>query len=77
MDPTSGIISQLSQAGLLGAAVLALGWMLLKKDAKVQELQEKRVTDAQKYAEGLQQATGRIEDNTEVLQRFVDAQKGK
>lgn len=77
MDPTGGIVAQLQQAGLLGACVIALGYMLLKKDAKVQELQEKRVVDAQKYAEGLQQATGLIRDHTKVLERLADAQEGK
>lgn len=71
LDP---LIAQLAQAGLLGAIALGALFVAYQKDKRVQELQEKRVTDAQKYAEGLQQAVGLIEDNTEALERLA-AQK--
>lgn len=79
VDPTvaSSIDTILKGAGFVGLAALALGWVCHKFYNRIQELQDKRVLDAQKYAEGMAQAVATIRDQTATINRLADVLEEK
>lgn len=79
MDPAvaSSIDTILKGAGFVGLAALVLGWACLKMYNRIQELQDKRVADAQKYAEGMAQAAAQLKDLTTTVNRLADVLEEK
>lgn len=65
------------EKGLLGVVALALAWVCVKLYTRLQALQDKRVEDAQKYAEGMAQATATIKELAAVVNRVADMWDGK
>lgn len=57
----------LSSYGLPGIALLALGWAYVKKDNKVNELQELRVAEAKESIRALEATTQALDALTETL----------
>jgi hypothetical protein len=69
------ILQSLVTSGPLGIAVVALGYAVLRLYTRIDEIQEKRVADAQVYAQKMSEAAGLIRDHTATLQRFIDIQR--
>lgn len=65
MDPLA--ITELIKLGLPGIVILALAYAYLKKDGKVDELNEKRIAEARESVKALEQNTSTLETLTEVL----------
>lgn len=74
MDPAlvSAVDTVLQGAGVIGAVALAFGWAVSKLYTRLQVIQDKRVEDAQKYAEGMAQATATIKELTAAVNRIAD-----
>lgn len=63
MDPAA--ITELVKLGLPGIVIMALAYAYLKKDAKVDEVNEKRIAESR---EGIKA----IEQNTNTLETFIE-----
>ncbi len=60
-------IAELLKMGLPGIAIIALGVVAYKKDAKVDELNEKRIAENREMIKTIEQNTNSIETFAEVL----------
>ena len=58
--------------GLQGVVILALGWVCVSLYKRLQEIQDKRIADAQEYAKGLTQAMQAVRENTEAVERVAE-----
>lgn len=65
MDPAA--ITELLKLGLPGVVILALAIAYLKKDAKIDEINEKRIAEARESVKAIEQSTNALETLTEVL----------
>lgn len=57
----------LLQMGLAGIVILALGFAYIRKDQKLDEIQEKRIAEAREAIKAIDQTTNALETLTEVL----------
>lgn len=53
--------------GLAGIVILALGIAYIRKDQKLDEIQEKRIAEAREAIKAIDQTTNALETLTEVL----------
>ena len=58
--------------GLQGVVILALGLVCVSLYKRLQEIQDKRIADAQEYAKGLTQAMQAVRENTEAVERVAE-----
>lgn len=79
MDPAviASIDTILKGAGFVGVVALAFGWTAYKLYNRLQVIQDKRVEDAQKYADSMAQATSTIKELTAAVNRIADMWDGK
>ncbi len=64
---TEAAIGVLLQYGLAGVGLLALGVAYVRKDKKLDEVNEKRVSEAREAIKAIEQNTNTVETLTEVL----------
>ena len=69
------ILQSLLASGPMGVAVAALCYAVIRLYTRLDEIQEKRVADAQVYAQKMGEAASLIRDNTATLQRLIDTQR--
>lgn len=74
MEPNtaSAIQTLLQGAGFLGAAILALGWACLTLYRRLEVMADKRVEDAQRYAEGMAKVVEVLREHTSSVNRVAD-----
>lgn len=65
MDPSA--ITELLKLGLPGVVILALAIAYLKKDAKIDEINEKRIAEARESVKAIEQSTNALEGLTDIL----------
>lgn len=65
MDPAA--ITELLKLGLPGVVILALAIAYLKKDAKIDEINEKRIAEARESVKAIEQSTNALEGLTDIL----------
>lgn len=65
MDPAA--ITELLKLGLPGIVILALAYAYLRKDNKIDEINEKRIAEARESVKAIEQSTNALETLTEVL----------
>lgn len=61
------VVSALLNLGLPGIVILALAYAYVKKDAKVDEVNEKRIAESREAIKAIEQSTNTLETLTEVL----------
>lgn len=64
---TDAAITVLLQYGLAGVGLLALGIAYVRKDKKLDEVNEKRIAEARESIKAIEQNTNTLETLTEVL----------
>lgn len=64
---TDAAITILLQYGLAGVGLLALGVAYVRKDKKLDEVNEKRIAEARESIKAIEQNTNTLETLTEVL----------
>lgn len=64
---TDAAVAILLQYGLAGVGLLALGIAYVRKDKKLDEVNEKRVAEARESIKAIEQNTNTLETMTEVL----------
>lgn len=65
MDPAA--ITELIKLGLPGIVILALAYAYLRKDAKIDEINEKRIAEARESVKAIEQSTNALEGLTDIL----------
>lgn len=65
MDPAA--ITELVKLGLPGIVILALGIGYMRKDAKLDEVNEKRIAEGRETVKAIEQNTNMLETLTELL----------
>lgn len=65
MDPAA--ITELIKLGLPGIVILALALAYLRKDQKIDEINEKRIAESRESIKAIEQNTNTLETLTEVL----------
>jgi hypothetical protein len=65
MDPAA--ITELLKLGLPGIVILALAYAYLRKDAKIDEINEKRIAEARESVKAIEQSTNALEGLTDIL----------
>lgn len=65
MDPAA--ITELLKLGLPGVVILALAYAYIKKDNKVDEVNEKRIAEARESVKAIEQSTNALEGLTDIL----------
>lgn len=63
----SAFIDPLLQLGLPGIVILALGYAYVRKDNKLDEVNEKRIAESREAVKAIEQNTNTLETLTEVL----------
>lgn len=61
------LIGPLLQYGLAGICIIALGFAYIRKDQKLDEINEKRVAEARESIKAIETATSTLETLTEIL----------
>lgn len=64
---TDAAVSVLLQYGLAGVGLLVLGIAYVRKDKKLDEVQETRIAEARESIKAIEQNTNTLETLTEVL----------
>lgn len=64
---TSAAIDYLVSMGLPGIVILALGVGYVRKDKRLEEINEKRIVEARESLKAIEQSTNTLETLTEVL----------
>jgi hypothetical protein len=65
MDPAA--ITELIKLGLPGIVILALAYAYLRKDNKIDEINEKRIAEARESVKAIEQSTNALEGLTDIL----------
>lgn len=72
-------VEVLTSLGLPGVVILAMGWWIYRQDAKIlaqqariDDLQEQRVQDAQKIAAGVASLTDALDRQSSKLESYLD-----
>lgn len=65
MDPSA--ITELVKLGLPGIVIIALGISYMRKDAKLDEVNEKRIAESRESIKAIEQNTNMLDTLTELL----------
>lgn len=67
-----GTLTQLAAHGILGPILVALWMAYVRLQKKLEETQDKRVSDAEGYASKMMLVAKAIDDNTSIQRQLVD-----
>ncbi len=72
MDPvaTAGITNSLLGMGLPGLIILALGWLVVRQQNKIDDLQEKRIAESRELLTAMNNTTSALGSLTEVIKQM-------
>lgn len=69
MDPASSLATELLSTGLPGAVIVGMGYWIIRLQRKLDDIQEKRVENALKFASVATELGAAVERNTEVMRQ--------
>jgi predicted negative regulator of RcsB-dependent stress response len=72
-DPLALSAPELFKLGLQGVIIFALAWVCWRLWGRVEQLQDKRVEDAQKLTDVIAANTASRDQHTEAIERLTDA----